>query len=212
MPIVTMLRPARGRTSNLDLALDGTPVGAVPATLVAPYQLTVGSEIDDDTAAALISAAQLVAALTLANTFLAHRPRSEEEVRQRLRRAGHNSGTVDAALTALRAQGLLDDRRFAELWVESRRSFSPRSGRLLAFELRRKGVQREEIEAVLESEGADEVEAACAAGRARLRAWAALDEPTFSRRMGAFLARRGFSREVVARAVTVLWAESHGQS
>src|SRR6266567_1265250 len=81
-------------------------------------------------------------ALDTAVRFLAQRPRSEYEVRQRLRRAGVDEALVDGVLGQLRQHQLLDDAVFAQYWVEQRQTFRPRGARLLRAELAHLGVER----------------------------------------------------------------------
>jgi regulatory protein len=209
MPTVTALRPARRPARSVEVEVDGLALGPVPEAAVARLGLASGVTIDDETLAALRTAAQRARALLLIDGYLAHRPRSEAEVRQRLRRAGFEEGTVDETVQTLVGQGLLDDRRFAALWVESRTAFKPRSQRMLALELRRKGLGREQIEEALAEAGTDETALAIEAGRQRLRAFGSGDEETFRQRMGGYLSRRGFSYEQVRAATEALWQEAH---
>lgn len=208
MPIVTALRLAHRPARHYEIEVDGVALGPVPEADVARFGLAKGAAIDAAAVEALRAAGQRSQALALINGYLAHRPRSEAEVRQRLRRAGFADEIIAATVESLVAQGLLDDRRFAALWVESRTAFSPRSQRMLALELRRKGVDRERIEAVLDEAGTDETALAIEAGRKRLRAFATLDEETFRQRMGGYLSRRGFPYEQVRAATEALWGEA----
>ncbi|MBD3161620.1 MAG: RecX family transcriptional regulator, partial [Candidatus Eisenbacteria bacterium] len=75
--------------------------------------------------------------------YLTARERCAEEVRTYLLRRGFSAGEVDPAIERLQAERLLDDRRYARLYVESRSRSSPRSGALLIRELRRRGVDGE---------------------------------------------------------------------
>ena len=209
MPVITAIHPARRRPHYLEVEIDGEAVGALPERELGRLGLTVGQSIDPVSLEALRATAALAAALSLANGYLAHRPRSEAEVRRRLGQAGFDVPAIDAAVESLTAKGLLDDTRFAALWVESRSSFSPRSAQTLGRELRQKGVDRDQIDAVLASAGTDDAALALDAGRKRLRSYGSLDEAAFRQRMSGYLMRRGFGYEVVRAAVEILWTE-HG--
>jgi regulatory protein len=115
---------------------------------------------------------------------------------------------VDRILDRLQQLELLDDRQFADFWIENRERFSPRSARALGQELRQHGVARETVDEV--SDPDRDEERALAAGRQRLRSVAALDYQAFRARLGGFLLRRGFSYGVVRVAVRTLWQESRG--
>src|SRR5689334_15731982 len=68
--------------------------------------------------------------------FLAVRPRSEQEVRDRLRRKGIADEDIAQVQERLRRAGYLDDAAFARYWIGERARHSPRGARLLQQELR----------------------------------------------------------------------------
>ncbi|HVA88373.1 MAG TPA: regulatory protein RecX [Chloroflexota bacterium] len=211
MAAITKLIPSAHRQGYLEIEVDGALLGAIPERLAEERGLARGQELDEAELAELRAAARISEALTLANRFLGHRPRSSAEVRARLRRERFDPEVIDACLGELERHGLLDDRRFAALWVENRVTFSPRSARSLEQELRSKGIDRDVVEETLAaSDSGGDAEMAVQAGRRRLHSMARLDEETFRRRMGGFLARRGFNYEAAAAAIAQLWAERDG--
>ncbi len=96
----------------------------------------------------------------MALRFLAQRPRSEQEVRRRLRRAGVAEAAEEAVISQLRQNALVDDTAFAEYWVEQRQSFRPRGARLLRAELRQHGIDTRAAEAAAETTAASAADAA----------------------------------------------------
>jgi regulatory protein len=189
--------------------VDGEPVGLIPEPLLHEYGLSSGSVVDEPVLLVLLRAGKVATALALANVFLAHRPRSTAEVRNRLRRAKCDDETIQTVVDALVAQNLLDDTRFASMWVDSRTAFSPRSARLLAQELRQKGVDRQSIDEVIATlPASDETGAAVVAGRKKLRTFSRLAEQEFHHKMTGFLSRRGFSYGTIEPAVRLLWSEA----
>jgi regulatory protein len=146
--------------------------------------------------------------LDAAVRFLAQRPRSEYEVRQRLRRAGVEEALVEAVLAQLRQHRLIDDQAFAEYWVEQRQTFRPRGARLLRAELARLGVSRSSAdEAAALLEGSAEDNAYRAARKRALKLVATTNQATFSARLSQWLARRGFDWDTIPPVVDRLWAE-----
>lgn len=143
--------------------------------------------------------------------FLSYRPRSEAEIRRNLERKRFPPERIDEVLVRLRRTGLVDDAAFARYWVENRDTFSPRGGRALRAELRLKGVGDEEARTVLE-DGRDEAAGAYAAGERKARQLKGLDRRAFRQRLGAFLARRGFSYESISHTVDRLYAEVGGNA
>ena len=146
--------------------------------------------------------------LDAAFRYLSSRPRSELELKMRLRKRGFDDSSIERVLLKLREQGLVDDFAFAQFWRENRESFSPRSRALLQGELRQKGIAPHIIAQV--AQGIDEEASAYRAGQKKVRALASSDYEGFHRRLGAFLKRRGFSYEVARRTVNQLWQEREG--
>jgi regulatory protein len=147
-------------------------------------------------------------ALDTAVRFLARRPRSEYEVRQRLRRAGIDEATTEGVLAQLRQHQLVDDRAFADYWVEQRQTFRPRGARLLRAELARLGVDRGGVDAAVEPVAGSAEEDAYRAARRQAHRLHGLDERTFATRLGGWLARRGFDWDTITPVVNRLWAEA----
>jgi regulatory protein len=101
---------------------------------------------------------------------------------------------------------LINDGQFARDWVQDRQVFHPRSARQMDFELRQKGVAREDIEAAL-VEVSDDEQMAYQLASQRINRYSGLDFPEFRSKLSGLLARRGFSYETVTRVVNQLWSE-----
>ncbi|MBV9173284.1 MAG: RecX family transcriptional regulator [Chloroflexi bacterium] len=148
------------------------------------------------------------APLDVALRYLATRPRTEREVRLRLRRAAVEEADVERVLAQLRVHGLLDDAAFARYWVEQRQTFRPRGARLLQAELRQHGISSELASNAAGSVEDSVQEDAYRAAQKRARQLGSTDERTFTTRLSQFLARRGFEWDTIAPTVSRLWAET----
>ena len=152
-----------------------------------------------------------VAPIDVALRFLAQRPRSEQEVRRRLRRACADESAVQTVLEQLRQHALVDDAAFAEYWVEQRQTFKPRGARLLRAELRQHGIAASAADAAAETTEASALDDAYRAAHKRARQLGSADERAFKTRLAQFLARRGFDWETISVAVNRLWEEVRNQ-
>lgn len=202
MPRITALEPQKRRSARLNLHLDGQFAFALSRDLAVEVPLEVGGRLSPRQVADLSARAQLEDAYQAALRFLSYRPRSQAEIRQRLRRQ-FSPATIEAALEQLSAQGLADDVAFAQFWQDNRQRFRPRGKGLLRAELRQKGIADQTIAQVLEM--VDEVEAARAAAQRLLSRLTGLDQTEFRRRLGGHLRRRGFPWEVVASTLAWAW-------
>lgn len=89
--------------------------------------------------------------------LLSYRPRSEWELRDYLKRKKQEPEIIDNILNKLSKSGYVDDKSFAERWVENRRLLKPISRRKLRVELKQKHVPNDIIDEVLSAEEADEL-------------------------------------------------------
>lgn len=149
-------------------------------------------------------------ALERALRLLSYRPRSEGEIKERLKREGFDEEVIGHVAERLRKMSLLDDLAFAQSWKESREAFRPRSKRLLERELRRKGVAPEVVARVV-ADVDDEGEAYRVALK-RSRQLAGREFPEFRRKLTTYLSRRGFDWEVIKAVTERLWQEIGGES
>ena len=134
--------------------------------------------------------------------LLAARPRSGQEVEQRLRQRGFDAETTEREVRRLRMAGLIDDAQFAEAWVESRQRRAPRSARALTGELRAKGIDQDTAgEATAD---VDDEASALELARSRAARMTDVDEEARNRRIAGLLQRRGFSYGVIERALRAL--------
>jgi len=147
-------------------------------------------------------------ALQKALHFLGYRARSSQEVRDNLQKHEIPESVIELTLEKLRENNLLNDQEFAKNWVENRNTFRPRSRRVLAMELRRKGLDDETVQQVLDANTGEDA-LAMEAARKYLRKVHALEWQEFRQRLGGFLGRRGFSYEVCSQVVRLLWNELH---
>jgi len=139
--------------------------------------------------------------------FINHRPRSVEETRRRLLEKGFSADVVEVTLQKLIEKRWLDDLDFARQWIENRNTFQPRSHRLLAYELRLKGVPDDKITQALEDSAGDETTLAYQAGIKKARQCRHEAKPEFLKKVGGFLSRRGFRYAIVKPTVDRLWED-----
>lgn len=169
--------------------------------------LKVGQELSEDKIASLQAEEAVEITYQKALHFLGYRPRSSAEVRQNLTKRGIAADLIDQALTRLQRAGLVNDQQFARAWVENRNAFQPRSASALRLELRRKGLSDDNIQPIL-AEQVDEQALALEAGRKYARRLEGLEWVEFRRKLGGFLARRGFSYDTLIPVVSKIWEET----
>ena len=142
--------------------------------------------------------------------YLSYRARSEKEIRQNLRKHEIPETIIEETLERLKTARLADDNQFAQMWVENRNTFRPRSKRALEIELRQKGLNQEVIQATLSD--VDEDALAYEAGLKRATRFKGLEWSEFRKKLSEFLARRGFSYSTIAPVVSRIWNEMNADA
>jgi regulatory protein len=136
--------------------------------------------------------------------FLDYRQRSEAELRNHLLyKRKYSAEIVKSVLIKLKQNGLVDDRAFAASWVIDRVTYKQKSSAMIKSELLQKGIDFETANLVV-ADINDEANA-LKAGIKKARLLSNIDYLEFSRRLAPYLARRGYSGDVVHKVTPLLW-------
>lgn len=147
-------------------------------------------------------AEQLEVARRIALKQLESRQRTEEELRRALARRNTPPDVIDELMVRFRDVGLIDDRAFASALASTRVGVQRRGAARIRQELQDKGVARDIVEEAIQGiHPDDEMDAAVALAHKRASTMRNLEAHVARRRLYGALARRGFSPEVVRRAV-----------
>ena len=135
------------------------------------------------------------------------RPRSEKEIRIKLDSKGFDKSIFEKTITLFRENGLIDDDKFAQAWVESRLRTMPKGDIALRQELKEKGISKEIIEKVLFGKKESEEVVAGRLAEERIRRMAGLPKLKVKKRLYDYLMRRGFKYEIIEDVVRKMFVE-----
>ena len=203
---ITALKVQKRNPNRVNVYLDGDYAFGL-ARIVAAW-LHIGQELSEEKIAELQSQDARESAYQQALHFISFRPRSEVEVIKKLSEKGADAQVIESVLERFRAAQLVGDEQFARMWIDDRSTFRPRSHRMLRYELHQKGVEEEFIRQAL-AEAQNEPELAYQAGIRYARRLEGLDWEGFRKRLGGYLARRGFPYGTIAPVLRQIWDESH---
>jgi len=202
---ISAIEPQQKNPQRVNVYLDGEFAFGLASILAA--WLKVGQELSEEKIASLKTEDEREVTYLKALHFLSYRPRSSAEVHQNLTKRGISDTLAKETVNRLQSSGLVNDNAFAQAWVENRNTFRPRSKSALRMELRRKGLNDETIQSVLD-EQVDEQALAFEAARKYARRLTGLEWLEFRQKLGGFLARRGFSYTTLAPVVSEVWKET----
>jgi regulatory protein len=206
---VTALTAQKKNPNRINVFLDGEFAFGL-SRIVAAW-LRIGQLLTDEKIARLKEQDSLEIATQRAIDLLSYRPRSEAEVRKRLSESGFGVGEVEQVLVRLREAGLVSDENFARAWADNRATFRPRSHRMVAAELRQKGVAEETIEQAL-SELPDDGDLAYQTALRYARRLDGMEWEDFRKKLAGHLGRKGYGYEDVAEVTRRIWNEIHGEA
>ncbi|MBC8160973.1 MAG: RecX family transcriptional regulator [Roseiflexaceae bacterium] len=207
---ITALRAQINDPQRINLFIDGIFALGISLNTLTTASLFVGRQLSAEEVAQLEASESADKAFQAALRALEARPRSVAEIRDKLRRKEFAPEVIDRTLQRLADIGLIDDAAFARRWVENRQLLSPRGKNALRDELRRKGIDRDLAATVLADEDllGDQDGQAMALARSALHKYAdAPDKMTFTRKLGSYLQRRGYSFDAIRPVVDTLWQE-----
>lgn len=136
--------------------------------------------------------------------FLAHRSRSETEVRRRLE-SSHTEDIVSQVIDWLKDKRYLNDAKFAEAWRLQREARHPRGEVLIRRELSKLGVDPDVVDAALvDFDPGENAYRAAQKPASRLRS---VGYVRFKQRLWGYLSRRGFTADITSQTIQRLWDE-----
>lgn len=201
---VEAVRPA-GHRQQLIVLSDGRELLLHEEALAAAGPVREGDALTEERIEELEHANWRVVAHEAALRLLSLRARSERELRTRLELRGIPADVVGAEIERLREAGLIDDEKFAAAWVEERRRTSPRSRRMLRYELLGRGIDPEAVERA--TRDVEDLPTALELARQRGGRLRTTSEEEFIANVGGFLRRRGFDWETARHAARLAWVE-----
>ena len=206
---ITALKVQKKNQQRVNVYLGGE--FAFGLSRIVAGSLHIGQELDDSKIVQLKDEDAQEINYQRAIRFLGYRMRSSSEIKEHLKQNGISEDIIESVVNRLGRNGLIDDKQFAQLWVENRNEFRPRSHRMLLVELNKKGIHPDIINQVLNDTSADE-ELVFKAAENQVRKYRNLEWQEFRRKLSSFLARRGFSYSIINPVVDQIWAERDSEN
>lgn len=131
----------------------------------------------------------------LALRYLSIHQRTLLEMNDYLLKKGFTAQDVARVVQQLMDENYLNDRLFAQNYLENRKRNKPKSLFAFRYELERKGIDRHIIDELLTEYG--DLELALLAVKSKIRQWQHLEAASFKKKVFRFLQYRGFGFAVI---------------
>jgi regulatory protein len=146
---------------------------------------------------------------TIALNALVARAKSKGELLAHLKKRGVEDDVAQATIFRLQENGLINDSEFAKAWTQSRHTSKKLSKRIIAGELRTRGVDQFSIDQALdEIDDESEYRTAFSLGMKKYNTMSRLAPEVQIRRIQSLLQRKGFSFPTIARVIRELDVQS----
>lgn len=136
--------------------------------------------------------------------FLSYRPRSEKEIRDYLEKKKIDEKIIAQIMAKLIEYKFIDDTDFTKFWIEQRTKFKHKPIRVIEYELKQKGINKEIIDNVLanhdEKKNTD-LESAKKLADKKLDFYRNLEPKKRREKVTNYLLRKGFNYETVKKVL-----------
>ena len=199
---ITKIESQRKNPTRKSLYADGDFLIGISAETLLRFGIRTGDEIGEDTLNALQATEELQGAKTVALRFLSYRPRTEKEIRSKLREKEFGDEEIEKTLASLHTLGYINDEEFARSYIRNQLALRPKGTLVLKQKLLLLGVAKETIDTALNEvfQGTSQHDAAMDAAQKFLKKLVpSKDDPRKTKqKLAAFLSRRGFPWDIVS--------------
>lgn len=165
------------------------------------YKLEVGMEVDDEFIKDILMAEEQNKALNHAFNLLSYRQRSEKEIYDSLKRKGFEESQINNAMDFCRNNGYLDDKVFAQSFINDKINLNKYGPERIKYELMIKGISKDIIEEFLIVDHDDQYEIVMDLALKKLNSYKEDTKHSIYRKLSGFLQRKGYSYDIISKVV-----------
>ncbi len=198
---ITRLVVQKKNPGRVNVYLDGEFAFGLYKTTAA--WLEVGQILSDEKIKKLLDEDQKAEVYTKALKYISYKQRTVRETTRKLQSDGYDEGLISETIARLSENGILNDKNYAEQWVDERKKYKPRSKRALRQELQRKGIPENLIQSAVED--IDDFQSAYDIAEGRIWRYEGLSEFEFRKKLGTYLTGKGYQFDVISEVTRKLW-------
>lgn len=197
MAEITGITPQVKDKTRCNIEVDGRFYCGMKLETVISHRLKVGVCVTEEQLSHIQLESEKMTALDKALNFISLSMKTEKQIREHLRKKGYLQEICDYVIAKMREYRYLDDGEYARAYSES--AVKRKGKKLIALELKQKGVSEEEIDRALEDlAGEDESAARLLEKYLRNKT---VDKKTLAKAY-SYLIGKGYSYEVAKRALS----------
>lgn len=151
---ITRITPQVKDKTRCNIEVDGRFFCGMKLETVVLNRLKAGCEVTAEELSAMQLESEKQTALDKALCYISASMKTEKEVRDHLKKKGYLEDVISYAVEKMKSYGYLDDAAYAAAYVQS--AGKRKGSRLIALELRQKGIAEEEALVALEALSGEE--------------------------------------------------------
>ena len=208
---IKSIQALRQKPKLVCVTLDNDKKYTIRRSVALKFELRKGDNISENELNEIIFEDEFSRAKDLALKYFSYNRRTEYELKNKLLTRKFNPKVVEAVIKNLICIGLVNDIEYCENFAENILKRKPIGRNLLQHRLLQKGIPKEVANRVLEKtfKNMDETKIVFQLARKQLKKYKESRKKSTERqnhtRLISFLARRGFSREVISRVLRKLF-------
>lgn len=157
MPKITSIEPQK-RKGRYNIFLDGEFAFGADKETIYNFGLRKNDDLSEEKINEIREYDEFNFGKKIAYRFLNYKPRTEKEIRKKLKENKISEMSSDKVITSLKNLKYLDDNQFAKQYLEEKLLNNPKGKRLIAIKLAEKGIGKDVIENVIESAYSGDIE------------------------------------------------------
>lgn len=151
MPRITSIEPQKHK-GRYNIFLDGEFAFGADKETIYTFGLRKNDDLQENKIYEIKDYDEFNFGKKIAYRFLNYKPRTEKEIKKKLKENKISEKNIEKIIAILKDLKYLDDNQFAKLYLEEKLSNNPKGKRLIATKLAEKGISKEIIDNVIDSQ------------------------------------------------------------
>jgi len=199
---VTKIEKQKKERTRYNVFLDGEFAFGLYDDTILKFGLRTGDELEEKKIKVIKEFDEFNSGKKIAYSFLSYRQRSKKELTKKLKDKKISEAVIDKIIELLEEQKYIDDSSYAKMYIETKIRNKPLGKRLLQNKLYEKGIDKDNVEKILNENYSEEKEIESAKKLFKKYSKKIKGEDK-KQKCYRYLLSRGFDYEIVNKVVNI---------
>lgn len=197
---ITSIEPQKKKANRFSIFIDGIYSFSLEDIDLAKLGLKEGQETTCEDIEFYKKTYEFSKAINSALRYVSFKRRTQSQLKKKMLELGYDEDTTQKVILKMKEFRYLDDEQYAEDYIKDRVNMRPSGKRLIAIELKNKGISEQTIREKIESSEVDEYKLAYGLAQKRISRIQNIDRKELQK-VYAFLMRKGFSSSLALKVL-----------